>query len=385
MAHIYKITSPSGKVYVGQSTNIKTRWESYKKMRCEAQTKLYKSFLKYTVENHIFEIIEECAFEELNIRERYWQDFYEVIDRKKGLNLLLTKTEEKPKVVSEETKQKQSVAAKNKKLPDGYQEKMQEMRDNGEGMNLRYTLIDTQTQKVFYGLKTASESIGVTSPYLSRIFKDGGENRTNFILLEDYESTKEYPVKDLRMLFSNKKCIINTITKTTYSSIAELAKLEEISTDKLGNMLSGRVINKTDYIYLSKYDESLEYNIKNNYVKKDSSKKVIDLKTLEIYESVEKLSNNTDYSSSHLSNMLNGKSTNKTNYMYLEHYDSTISYEIKDNVEKWIPKKVTNIKTGETIDSVRKAAEQISCSIEKLRKKLNGVIENDTVFKYKDK
>lgn len=31
---IYKITSPSNKIYIGQSTNITRRWDEYRKLQC---------------------------------------------------------------------------------------------------------------------------------------------------------------------------------------------------------------------------------------------------------------------------------------------------------------------------------------------------------------
>jgi group I intron endonuclease len=93
MIGIYKITSPSTKVYIGQSIDIEKRFKYYKRKSCVGQTILLRSLNKYGVENHIFEIIEECNIELLNIRERYWQDFYKVLEN--GLNCILTKTKDK--------------------------------------------------------------------------------------------------------------------------------------------------------------------------------------------------------------------------------------------------------------------------------------------------
>ena len=57
MTGVYKITSPSSRIYVGQSINIEKRFNQYeKKQNVSEQKKLYNSFLKYGVENHIFEI-----------------------------------------------------------------------------------------------------------------------------------------------------------------------------------------------------------------------------------------------------------------------------------------------------------------------------------------
>ncbi len=107
MIVIYKITSPSNKIYIGQAVNYNKRLISYKGLHCKKQIKLYNSLKKYGYNNHKFEIIEECNFENLNIRERYWQDYYDVIG-KNGLNLKLTKTEELKEKVSDETRKKLS-------------------------------------------------------------------------------------------------------------------------------------------------------------------------------------------------------------------------------------------------------------------------------------
>lgn len=80
MTGIYKITSPSNKIYIGQSINIEKRWEWYKKLYCKSQTKLYNSLKKYGSENHIFEIIEECDETELLDKETYWKYHFKVLD-----------------------------------------------------------------------------------------------------------------------------------------------------------------------------------------------------------------------------------------------------------------------------------------------------------------
>lgn len=113
---IYKITSPSGKVYIGQSVDIKRRFISYKTLnKSKRQVKLYNSFVKYSVDKHIFEIIEECLVDFLNERERYWQEHYNVLESSKGLNLCLTSTKDKKHLHSEETRNKISESNKGEK------------------------------------------------------------------------------------------------------------------------------------------------------------------------------------------------------------------------------------------------------------------------------
>jgi group I intron endonuclease len=108
MIGIYKITSPSNKVYIGQSIDIERRLNSYLKMNhCKQQVRLYNSFKKYGAENHKFEIIEQCSVVILNDRERHYQEIYNTID--KGLNCLLTRTSDKSGMMSIESRNKMSI------------------------------------------------------------------------------------------------------------------------------------------------------------------------------------------------------------------------------------------------------------------------------------
>lgn len=79
---IYKITNQvNGKVYIGQSINISSRWRAEKSAAFNPNNAEYdcyrsRAFRKYGVENFIFEIIEECLPKDLNKKEAYWADFY---------------------------------------------------------------------------------------------------------------------------------------------------------------------------------------------------------------------------------------------------------------------------------------------------------------------
>ena len=43
---IYKVTSPTNKVYIGQTINLSRRESEYKKIQCKAQPKLFYSLKK---------------------------------------------------------------------------------------------------------------------------------------------------------------------------------------------------------------------------------------------------------------------------------------------------------------------------------------------------
>lgn len=84
---IYKITSPTNKIYIGQSTNISQRFNSYRNYKCKGQSKLYNSLKKYGHEKHKFEITMQCSKEELNQFEIYYIELFQTFNSKYGLNL----------------------------------------------------------------------------------------------------------------------------------------------------------------------------------------------------------------------------------------------------------------------------------------------------------
>src|SRR4051812_46736961 len=106
---IYKITSPSGRIYIGQSRDIKHRWMSYKSTKAKEQRLLYRSFEKHGYDSHVFEIICECEISSLNKMEMHHISICDSMNPKVGMNL----TEGGAKgTVSEETKKLQSVVKK---------------------------------------------------------------------------------------------------------------------------------------------------------------------------------------------------------------------------------------------------------------------------------
>lgn len=81
---IYKITNLTNeKVYVGQSVNLAERLRTHVKAGIGIDPpglKLYQDMKKIGVENFSFEILEKCPQAELNVKEKYWIDFYHCQD-----------------------------------------------------------------------------------------------------------------------------------------------------------------------------------------------------------------------------------------------------------------------------------------------------------------
>lgn len=91
MGVIYKITSPSGRLYIGKTQNLRKRINSYK---CDVkknrkEIKLHNSLRKYSWDAHILEVIEKVEDCLLDEREIYWIAFYKTYcyEYPRGLNM----------------------------------------------------------------------------------------------------------------------------------------------------------------------------------------------------------------------------------------------------------------------------------------------------------
>lgn len=92
IGYIYKIISPNGKPYIGQTINLKKRYYNYRRGQCETQKKLFNAILKYGWDNFSKEVlyqVESKDIEEikqtLNEKEIYFILEYDSVEN--GLNL----------------------------------------------------------------------------------------------------------------------------------------------------------------------------------------------------------------------------------------------------------------------------------------------------------
>ena len=106
MPLIYKITSPTNKVYIGQTKDWIRRKDEYKHLKCVGQTKLYNSLVKYGFNKHNTEIAEILATsvsqDELDLREVHWWKYYKDL----GFEMLNLKEPGRKGKYSEESKKK---------------------------------------------------------------------------------------------------------------------------------------------------------------------------------------------------------------------------------------------------------------------------------------
>lgn len=143
---IYKITNPMGEVYIGQSTNIENRKIYYMYLKSKGQPKIYISIQKHGWENHIFEIIEECSVDILDLKEEeYKTKHIEIFGWNKALFCRLK--DGRGGYDSEETKKKKSEAHSGKRKSEIHKQNMKKPKNHGEKLSQRKFTWKDQLQK----------------------------------------------------------------------------------------------------------------------------------------------------------------------------------------------------------------------------------------------
>lgn len=247
MVGIYKITSPSLRIYIGQSVNIENRLAIYKGMFCKKQAKLYASFLKYGFINHRFEVIEECLESELNDREEYYIKLFDSCDYLKGLNL---QSGGRSKRQSEETKRKISKAHIGRKRPGLA---IRNIQNRGKKLTLEQVAVIIKRNT---GTKRSEETKKkISDKAKNRVFSDATKSRMSIsakkkVLSNDHvRKLKEWQNKGVLGTVKSKK-VIDTSNGFTYPSITNLCNTLNLSYWKMKVKLRHPRLNDTTFNYV---------------------------------------------------------------------------------------------------------------------------------------
>ena len=83
------INTNDGKVYIGQSTNVKRRINEHRKLLQKGKHKnaYIQEAFKADPNNIVFDVLEKCEKSELDERERYWINYFDSTNRNNGYNL----------------------------------------------------------------------------------------------------------------------------------------------------------------------------------------------------------------------------------------------------------------------------------------------------------
>lgn len=227
---IYLIKSPSGKVYIGQSVDIKRRFKRYRLFGAKEQPALHRSILKYGFEKHHVSILAECERGELNTMESEFIKKYNSFNSKIGLNL--TSGGGQNWVISEETRMKMKLRPRKKHS----QETKEKMRLSALGKNK--------------GKPSPRKGVKLSEQTKNKIKANHAHSRPWTGRKHTDEAKYKMSKKRTGMPSSCRKPVIDTATGIIYSHKKEAAEAIGIKVRTLKAYLCGNLKNKTSIRYL---------------------------------------------------------------------------------------------------------------------------------------
>ncbi len=343
MIGIYKIENKiNGKIYIGQSNNIKTRWIQHLSALNNGihnNRHLQCAWNKYGESNFEFSVIEECNSEDLNSKEIYYIDFYNSYISKNGYNLTFGgdggKTLEPEMInkiyelyndgfIATEISKELHIHIKTiyKYLKIGTKNNLCNYDVNRDMFKLHSKkIVCLNTQKVYDSIKDAENEYNITGIYeccihkVNYVGKDNNGNELFWMYYDEYNSMSldeiDTYITNLKIKFDYRiVCINNGKIFKNYKDANEFAGLtgkQSITNCCLGKKHRSGKNKETneyytwayykDYIHMS--DEEKQDKISNAQILYNE-KKVICLNNLKIFPSPKfavKWCNNTNIES----------------------------------------------------------------------------------------
>lgn len=212
----------SGNFYIGQTINAKTRFKCHEnemKIGKHKNVRVQRCYNKYGLP--IFEILEECKYEELNSREQYYLDIY--FNNNKCCNLNSNAYSTKGHKYSEEALKSIREKRKNRVYPKG---------ENAYAYGRHHT----EEAKI----KLSESRKGKKFPNLSKALKGR-------IISEEWRKKVS---EGCRLGNAPKaKIVLDTQTGVFYSCAKEVCDLYGFHAGTFRDKLRGEIKNKTQFIY----------------------------------------------------------------------------------------------------------------------------------------
>lgn len=261
MIGIYKITSPTNKVYIGQSVNIEKRWETYKRNLGKGQTRLYNSFKKYGLHKHKFEVLCQCNINELNNMERFYQDAFCSISGS-GLNCLLTGDDYTSGKISEYSIINMRNGAKNRTVSYEQLKKMWAVNrgrivsaETRQKMSIAHKGRIVSKESICKQIETRKKNGKVVSKETREKLSTALKGRiisveTRLKMSKTKQKMSDYTKNKLSCNNARRKIVLHLETGVYFESAKIAAKCFNFKYTTFMHMLSGYQINKTNCIYI---------------------------------------------------------------------------------------------------------------------------------------
>lgn len=199
---IYRIISPTNKIYIGQTWDIINRLGNYRNIECKYQTKIYNSLRKYGFENHKFEIVREFSMGISQLLLDEYEKYYWNCYKDGGFEMLNIREPGRGGKLAEETKLKMSISRKGRKHTEESNKKRSESnkgkkrsqytRDRmsanrpkgGDAFNAN-AVMNTATGEIWPTIKQCAEANDINRNTLSGRLHGHLKNETSFKLLKN--------------------------------------------------------------------------------------------------------------------------------------------------------------------------------------------------------
>lgn len=260
IAYVYKITSPTGKVYIGSTVSLIQRKSSYKTLACKSQRRLYNSLKKHGWKAHTFEVIKECLVINMKKVESFYGFMYSCLHPKTGLNCNLPKIDEEFIPISEETRKLLGNGRRGKTHTKEWKDKAAiRMKGNNHcaGSKNRSKLVLNLETGIYYdNAKEACETTNYNPLTFVNMLnpKNKHTNKTQFIYVD--EGTKTEHKKSGfnnnnrgRIVLNLENGVFHDSAKEAYEAYPSISRKWTLKT--FNGVLRGNVRpkNKTSLIY----------------------------------------------------------------------------------------------------------------------------------------
>jgi len=262
MPVIYKITSPTGKIYVGQSWDWVKRKSVYKRKACKSQVKLYNSLVKHGYDNHVIEIVHELPEDTDQLTLNLYEDFYLQQHKDCGFLTMNVRSAGSNGKLSPETIEKMRKSLTGRKIDIESVQKMLETR-----IRNNYKLSEETKRKI--GEKHKGKTISLETREKLREANLGKKLSTDTIEKikkassgrvfseETKEKIRGSKVGKKNAMFGksshNSLKVINLETNRIFNSVREAEVESGINKGVLVNKLNGRTRNNTSFRYYNAY------------------------------------------------------------------------------------------------------------------------------------
>ena len=232
---IYKITNlKNNKAYIGQSTDIKSRWINHKRElrnNIHRNSHLQNAYNKYGEEAFEYRILEATFEENLDDAEEYWIDYFDSTNPRKGYNLREGANSYKHRKEIQE----QVNLLRELKREEAHYFKMRHINDNG-GLPRLY-----QMAKENKTLKDVTLEFKVSEDYIREYLREQGFSGWRGLVKQARTSIVDYSIIDEKggVLF-----IIDQLVKG--NPIRSLAKDLNVKTKFINDYLNSKGLDSKE-------------------------------------------------------------------------------------------------------------------------------------------